>query len=507
MAGAGFYMKLSGQDPLEGPRARTGVRGLDDILGGGFPYNRLYLVQGEPGAGKTTLALQFLLEGIRSGEPGLYISLSETKSELEAVARSHGWDLGALSLYDRAPDSAAFLEDQTLFHTSEVELSEVTKTLLEEVERVAPVRVVFDSMSELRLLAQNPLRYRKQILVLKSFFAGRNCTVLLLDENPTVPGDLQLQPLAHGVIVLEQRSPLYGAERRRIRVTKLRGVKYRGGYHDFKIETGGIVVFPRLVASEHHEPFAPGRASSNLPQLDSLIGGGPDWGTTMLLMGPAGGGKSALATQYAVAAARRGERSALFIFDEGLETLYGRSEGLGLPLRELVEAGTISVQQMDPAEMSPGEFGFHVREAVEAQNARVVVIDSLNGYLAAMPEESFLTVQLHELFSYLRQRGVLTIVVVAQHGFLGAGETPVEVSYLADTVLLLRNYESAGGLHKSISMVKKRSGVHENTIRAFSMGPQGLQVGPTLDKFRGILSGIPIREKADPNGGSSDDPR
>jgi circadian clock protein KaiC len=489
-------------------RARTGIPGLDDVLCGGFPHGRLYLVQGAPGTGKTTLALQFLLEGVRLGEPGLYITLSETEDELRAVAESHGIDIGPISIYQRPEEPALEDDEQTLFHPSEVELGEATRTLLNEVERLKPVRVVFDSLSEIRLLSQNALRYRKQILSLKRFFAGRRCTVLLLDEGSGAE-DQQLQTLAHGVLNLEQLSPFYGAERRRLRVQKLRGVRYRGGFHDFRIETGGLAVFPRLIASEHHESFEMKAAGSGLDGLDALLAGGPDWGTTTLIMGPAGAGKSAIAAQYALAAAGRGEKTAMFLFDEGPATFFARARALGMDLAAPAEKGLVALKQIDPAEMSPGEFAHQVRLAVERDHARVVVIDSLNGYLSAMPEESFLTVQLHELFTYLRQRGVLTLVIVAQHGFVGENmDAPVDVSYLADTVLLLRNYEHGGRLRKAISAVKKRSGVHENTIRGFYMESTGLRIGPPLESFRGILSGsaetagMPARdERADEPGG------
>lgn len=491
--------------PSGASKARTGIPGLDDVLNGGFPHNRLYLVEGAPGSGKTTLALQFLLEGIRNGEPGLYITLSETVDELRAVAESHGFDIDGISIYQRADEAGADADEQTLFHPSEVELGEATRTLLNEVERVKPVRVVFDSLSEVRLLSQNALRYRKQILALKRFFAGRRCTVLLLDEG--AHDDQQLQTLAHGVLSLEQLAPFYGAERRRLRVSKLRGVRYRGGFHDFRIETGGLSVFPRLVASEHHEPFEMTPAASGLDGLDALLAGGPDWGTTTLIMGPAGVGKSVIASQYALAAAGRGEKTAMFLFDEGPTTLYARSRALGMDVEGAAGKGLIRIQQIDPAEMSPGEFAHQVRVAAEREGVRVVVIDSLNGYLSAMPEESFLTAQLHELFSYLRQRGILTLVIVAQHGFVGANmDTPIDVSYLADTVLLLRNYEHRGRLSKAISCVKKRSGAHENAIRDFFMEKSGLRVGPPLESFGGILSGTPERAERDPRDEKRDEP-
>jgi circadian clock protein KaiC len=472
----------------------TGVAGLDDILGGGLTPNRLYLVEGNPGSGKTTLALQYLLEGARRGERGLYVTLSETGKELRGVARSHGWSLDGLALCELIPSEESLLPDAQprMFHPSEVELSETTQAVLAEVERTQPGRVVFDSLSEMRLLAQNPLRYRRQILALKQFFAGRRCTVLLLDDLTSEATDLQLQSLAHGVVSLEHLAPEFGSERRRLRVVKMRGVAFRGGYHDFVIQRGGLAIFPRLVAAEHHEPFTRGQAESGVPALDALVGGGLDRGTSTLLMGPAGSGKSTIATQYAVAAAARGERAVIFTFDESAATLLARSAGLGMDLAAHVEAGRVRLQQVDPAELSPGEFAHRVREAVEQDRARMVVIDSLNGYLNAMPEERFLTIQLHELLTYLGQHGVVTLLIVAQHGLLGAGmQTPVDASYLADAVILLRYFEARGRLRRAVSVVKKRSGAHEETLRELRMGAGGLSVGEPLEEFQGILTGTP----------------
>ena len=473
--------------------APTGIQGLDDILGGGFTQNRIYLVMGDPGVGKTTLGLHFLLEGVRRGERVLYIALSETREEIEAVAESHGWSLEGVDIFEysaanRLDDS----DETTLFHPSEVELGEATRTMTEAVERVKPQRVVIDSLAEVRLLAQNALRYRRQILGLKQYFTGRKATVLLLDDKEVATGDMQLLTLAHGVVMLEQLAPVYGSERRRLRVSKLRGVKYRGGFHDFTIRTGGLVVFPRLVAAEHRPELKRGHIASGLAAIDALLGGGIDRGTSTLLMGPAGSGKSALASQYAVAAAQRGENVAMFIFDESRATLLARCAGISVPLQEEIDSGRIAVQQIDPAEVPPGEFVQLVREQVERRQISVLVIDSLNGYLNAMPEERFLTIHMHELLTYLGQHGVATILVVAQHGLVGSTMvTPVDVSYLADCVVLFRYFELAGELRKAVSVVKKRSGSHEKTIRPFAISSEGLTVGAPLTEFRGVLSGTP----------------
>lgn len=474
------------------PKVASGVEGLDHILVGGFPQNRFYLIEGEPGSGKTTLGLQFLLEGARLGEPGLYVTLSETADELRAVALSHAWSLEGVTLYEltAAAENLNPDEEYTILHPSEVELSETVKAVFEEVERINPKRVVFDSLSEMRLLARDPLRYRRQILGLKQFFAGRDCTVLLLDDRTSEVGDLQLQSISHGVVRLECLPVEYGAERRRLRIVKLRGVHFRGGYHDFQIVTGGIVVFPRLVAADHHQAFAPGEVASGVAELDALFGGGLLLGTSVLLMGPAGAGKSVVATQYAIAAAERGDRAAIYGFDEGLENALVRADGLKMPLRSHVAAGRIAFQPVAPAELSPGEFVHRVRHNVERDGARVVIIDSLNGYLAAMPEERSLLVQLHELLTYLDQQGVLTVMSVAQHGLMGTAETPIDVSYLADAVVLFRYFEVAGEVRQALSVMKMRTGRHERTIRELRLGP-GIRVGPPLTQFDGVLSGVP----------------
>jgi circadian clock protein KaiC len=462
--------------------------------------DRVYLVEGDPGSGKTTLALQFLLDGVRRGESGLYVTLSETKFELEEVAFSHGWDTKGLAICELSNSEENLRPEAqyTMFHPSEVELSDTTRAVLDQVERTSPRRVVFDSLSEMRLLAQNPLRYRRQILSLKQYFIGRGCTVMLLDNRTANDPDRQLRTLAHGVIGLEHLAPEFGAARRRIRVVKMRGIAFRSGYHDFVIRTGGLDVFPRLVAAEHHQPFPSEQIQSGVTALDRLLGGGLERGTSTLLVGPAGTGKSSIATQYAVAAADRGQRSIMFIFDETLNTLFARSKALGFDLESRVAAGLIEIRQVDPAELSPGEFAHLVQGAVERggtgnpEGAKIVVIDSLNGYLNAMPEERFLASQLHEILTYLGQQGVTTLMIVAQHGLIGAGiQTAVDASYLADSVVVLRYFEAAGEVRQAISVVKKRSGPHERWIRELRMTEHGLQVGEPLRDFHGVLSGIP----------------
>lgn len=476
------------------PKMATGIAGLDNILEGGFPPDRIYLVEGDPGTGKTTLALQFLLEGVKQGEPVLYVTLSETREELLAVARSHGWTLDGVSIYELVPsqDNLKPESQYTIFHPSEIELNETTSAVLEEVERIRPSRVVFDSLSEMRLLAREPLRFRRQILALKQYFAGHQSTVLLLDDKVMDGQDLQIQSIAHGVLSLEHLAVEYGGERRRLRVIKLRGARYRGGYHDFNIETGGVRVFPRLVAAEHRLEFLKESVTSDVPELDALLGGGLSRGSSTLMLGPAGSGKSSLGAQFAAAAAARGEHASIFVFDEILETYIDRAAGMGTDIRSYMKAGLIHMQQVDPAELAPGEFAHAVIRSVANDKARVLVIDSLNGYLNAMPEERFLTIQMHELLTYLNQQGIVTILVMAQHGFLGSSmASPVDVSYLADTVLMLRYFEAEGAVHRALSVVKKRTGAHENTIRELEITSQGIRVGQPLTKFQGILTGVP----------------
>lgn len=479
------------------PKALTGVAGLDDILYGGLRTNRLYLVEGVPGSGKTTLSLQFLLEGVRKGERVLYVTLSETAEELQEVADSHGWELEGITIRELVPSETALHPDEqyTMFHPADVELSETTKTILDDVERIKPARVVFDSLSELRLLAGNPLRYRRQILALKQFFGGRQCTVMLLDDLTSSERDLQVQSIAHGVILLEQMNPEYGAERRRLRVVKYRGVKFRGGYHDYTIVRGGLAVFPRLVAAEHRKQQDLVKLSSGLAPLDSLLGGGIERGTSTIMVGPPGTGKSSLASQMAVAAAERGERAAMFIFDESANTLLGRSAGLGIQLERHIAAGRVLLRQIDPAELSPGEFVHAVRQSVDQDKVSLVVIDSLNGYLTAMPSERFLIIQLHELLTYLGQRGVATLMINAHQGVIGMQmSSPIDASYLADAVVLLRYFEDRGEIRQAISVIKKRAGEHERTIREFSLRGGRIQIGDPLHGFRGVLTGVPTLE-------------
>lgn len=482
-----------------GDLVQTGIAQFDDILGGGLTPNRVYLLHGSPGSGKTTLSLQFLLEGVRSGEKVLYITLSETKMELEAVAASHRLSLDGVEIFELIAAEKDLEPDNqyTMYQPSEVELNVTTKDILAEVDRLKPRRVVIDSLSEIKLLAQSTLRFRRQVLALKQFFVGRDCTVLFLDDK-TSPGeeDQQLESIAHGVISLEQLSPEYGAERRRLRITKLRGQKYRGGYHDFAIVRGGLCIFPRIVAAEHTQVHKDETVSSGIPAMDAMLGGGVSTGTSVLLLGPAGVGKSTLAMQYTIEAARHGQAGVLFSFDERVETMLQRADGLGMPLREFVDKGLIEVRTVDPAELSPGEFAHVVREAVErdgGKNVRIVSIDSLNGYLNAMPEERFLTAQLHELLTYLGHMNVITFLVVAQHGLLAnAMKTTVDTSYLADTVILFRYFEAQGEVKQLISVLKKRNGQHERSIREFSLGSEGIRIGKPLTQFQGVLTGTPI---------------
>jgi circadian clock protein KaiC len=472
----------------------TGIPGLDDVLNGGLPRGHLYLIEGDPGTGKTTVALQFLLEGLRLGEPGLYVTLSESKQELEGVAESHGWSLANLPIYEMAPlqDEIDPEAQYTIFHPSDVELSDTISSVLKQVDSISPQRVVFDSLSELRMLARDSLRYRRQILALKRYFAGRKCTVILLDDRTAAGDDLQLQSIAHGVLMMQSLERDFGIKRRRLEVRKLRGSKFREGFHDYSIETGQVVVYPRLIAAEHKHGFARSYVSSGVAELDALLGGGLHTGTSTLMIGPAGSGKSTVAMQFALAAAERGERTALFTFDESLATLIERSRGLGMDFSSHMKAGTIEIQQIDPAELSPGEFVTRVRTAVSDHNAKIVVIDSLNGFLNSMPNEQALTLQLHDLLAYLGQQGIIAIMTLSQHGFVGYSmNTPIDVSYLADSVLLFRYYELRGEVKQAISVVKKRTGGHERSIRELSFNKNGVNVGEALRKFEGVLTGTP----------------
>lgn len=472
-------------------RASTGIAGLDDVLGGGLPSNHVYLVEGDPGAGKTTLGLHFLLEGVRHGQKGLYVTLSETATELRTVAASHGWNLEGIELFELVSEEGLSPElEQSILHPSQVELGETVRGVIAAVEKLRPERVVFDSLSEMRLLAQDPLRYRRQVLALKKFFSDQGCTVLLLDDRSARDSEQQLHSIAHGVINLEQAVDQYGPERRRLRVLKMRGIKFRGGEHDIVLDTGGISVFPRLVASEHRLRTDYAVVSCGVPKLDELMGGGLPKGSNTLFNGPSGVGKTTTAMACTLSALRRGEKAAYYLFDEGLSTMLIRGKALGLDLEPFIESGQLRVIPLDPAEVSAGEFAHMVRHSVEDDGAEVIVIDSLNAYLQAMPGSKYLLLQMHELLTYLNYRNVVTILVLGQHGLLGEMRTEVDMSYLADAILLFRFFEARGKLLKAVSMVKSRTNRHEQTIREFRMGKGGLEVGQELTDFEGVLVGV-----------------
>lgn len=477
------------------PDASSGIAGLDDVLAGGFARESLFLLEGSPGTGKTTVALQFLMAGAAAGERGLYVTLSETGKELRQGAASHDWSLGELiEVFELVPPESLLdpSQQQSLLYSSDLELGETTQKILAAVDRVAPSRVVLDSLSEIRLLAQSSLRYRRQVLALKHYFARHNTTVLLLDDLTTDSLDKTVHSVAHGVIRLEELAPSYGAERRRMRVTKYRGRAFRGGYHDFVIKTGGVAVFPRLIAAEHRAEFVRTAQSSNIAALDKLLGGGLERGSSAVVLGPSGTGKSLLSLQFAIAANSRGERAALFIFDEEVGLLFDRAKNMGLDLEGQRASGALLVEQVDAAELSPGEFAHKVRSHVETQGVGTVVIDSLNGYQVAMPEEQALILHMHELLQFLNRQGATTILTMAQHGLVGDMKAPVDVTYLADTVLLLRYFEAFGRVRRAISVIKKRTGAHEDTIREFRIGHAGINVGEPLTDFQGILRGVPL---------------
>ena len=474
--------------------ATSGIAGLDDVLGGGFARGSAFLVEGNPGTGKTTLGLQFLLAGEAEGERGLYVTLSETEQELRQGAASHGWSLGEqVRVFEVVPPESLLDPDQqqTLLYSSDLELGETTRQLFSVIDQVAPNRIVVDSLSEFRLLAQSSLRYRRLILALKHFFARHGATVLLLDDLTADTLDKTVHSVAHGVIRLEELAPGYGAERRRLRVSKYRGRNFRGGYHDFVIKQGGVAVFPRLIAAEHRTSFVRASQSSGIEALDSLLGGGLERGSSALIMGPAGTGKSLLTLQFAAATVARGERAALFVFDEELGLLFDRAKNMSLDIRALHNAGGLLVEQIDAAELSPGEFAHRVRSCVEASGIGTVVIDSLNGYQAAMPEEQSLILHMHELLQFLNRQGATTFLTLAQHGLVGEMKVPVDVTYLADTVLLLRYFEAFGRMRRAISVIKKRTGAHEDTIREFRISRDGINFGEPLTAFQGILRGVP----------------
>jgi circadian clock protein KaiC len=474
----------------------TGIPGLDNILGGGLLKDRIYVLEGEPGTGKTTTGLQFLLEGVQQGESVVYITLAETAKELAGVARSHGWNMEGIHIHEVLPSENLLMPEAeyTMFHPSEVEMGATTQMILSVIDERKPTRVVIDSLSELQLLADTPLRYRRQVLLLKQFFTSRSCTVMLLDDHTAAGMDLQVRSIAHGVITLGQSVKDYGAERRRVRVVKYRGVAFRGGLHDYDIQRGGLCVYPRLVASESRVLGERGQLKSGLAELDTLLGGGLEEGTSTLIAGPPGTGKSSLACQFVSAAAQRGESSAMFLFEESTSNLLNRADGMGMNIREPYESGVLKIQQVDPAELSPGEFASVVCRAADS-GCKVVVIDSINGFLNAMPDERFLITHLHELLTYLGQHGVVTILVGVQQGMLGTHmSTAVDASYLADNVLMLRYFEHNGEVKQALSVFKKRGSMHERTIREFSMARKGIQVGAPLRGFRGILTGVPVYE-------------
>lgn len=471
----------------------TGVAGLDRILNGGLPRNRLYLIEGNPGTGKTTLGLQFLLAGLSVGESTLYVTLSESKGELESAAASHGLTLDGIEILDLADSGGDIGTDTayTVFHPSEVELDETTRQVLGAIDRVKPDRVVFDSLSEMRMLAADPLRFRRQILALKQYFMRCKCTVLMLDDRTSDSPDRQLESIAHGVISLDYVPVEYGRQRHSLRIVKMRGLAFQSGDHDFNITTGGLVVFPRLTTKEEKSEIGKDVLNSGEPNLDALVGG-LNYGTSTILLGPAGVGKSTLAVMYVVAAAKRGERSAIYVFDEGPLTLFARASALGLDLEQYVNDGLVTVRQIQIAELTPGEFAHMVSTEVEQNGAKLVVIDSVNGYLMATPQEKFLIMQFHELLDYLNRRSIISIMIVGQYGLVGTMQAPIDLSYLADTVVMMRYFEAAGSIHQAISVLKKRAGKHERTIREYQIAEGGIRLGSPLSEFQGVLTGTPI---------------
>lgn len=474
------------------PRLSTGIAGLDTILGGGLTPQRVYLVEGTPGTGKTTVGLQFLLEGIRLGERGLYITLSETRDELEAVAVSHGWSTVEFSIIELASQAALDAgSQQSIFHSSEVELGETARNVMARIDEYKPARVVFDSLSELRLLAQNPLRYRHQILALKQFFSTRSCTVIMLDDRSAGSSDQQLHSIVHGVVRLEQLAQEFGKERRRVSVVKMRGIKFSGGFHDYILDTGGIRMFPRLVAANHGAPFTPQVQSTGMPGVDMMLGGGLAAGTNTLVVGPSGIGKTTLSARCLLAALQHGQKASLYLFDEGLATFFTRTTALAMDLQGFLASGQLKVVHVDPAELAPGEFAHMLRSDVEEMGARFIIIDSLNAYMQAMPGEQYLTLQMHELLTYLNGQGVITLLILGQHGLIGEIRADVDLSYLSDVTLMLRFFESNGRLHRAITAIKSRISAHALTIHELRIGGNGVEVGAALEGFEGVLTGLP----------------
>lgn len=477
------------------PIVSTGNAGFDTVLKGGLPSNRLYLLEGTPGAGKTTLGLQFLLDGVRVGESVLYITLSETSEELESVAHSHGWSLDGIDLFEFSSTEEVMGEEyeQSILHPWEAELGDTIKLIQQKVDTLQPKRLVFDSLSEMRLLAQDPLRYRRQVLALKQYFAGRDITVILVDDLTSSKGerDNHLHSLCHGVITLERLTLDFGAARRRLQVQKLRGVDFTAGFHDFTIRRGGLEVYPRLIAAKHHVGFQAEAVPSGISELDELLVGGPLRGTSTLITGPAGTGKTTISLAYLAAACARGERCTIYEFDERIGTLISRGDAMGMNLSHYLANGQLVIQQIDPAEISPGEFAWRVRSEVEERGSTMIVVDSLNGYMAAMPQEQQLILQIHELLSYLSQLGVVTFLINPQHGLVGTMSTNLNVSYVADSVILIRFFEAQGRLRKAISILKHRGGAHEDAIRELRIDSKGVRVGEPLVNFRGVLTGTP----------------
>ena len=477
----------------ENEKALFGVPGLDDVTSGGLARGRLYLLEGSPGTGKTTIATQFLIAGAKAGETALYVTLSETEEEFRVGAASHSWDLKGVNIFELIPaeDLLDADQQQSLLYSSDLELGETTKRVFDAFERIKPERIVIDSLSEIMLLAQSSLRYRRQILAMKHYFSRHGATVLMLDDLTADQNDKTMHSIVHGVIHLEETAPDYGSERRRLRVIKYRGQRYRGGYHDFVIETGGVRVFPRLVSAEHRTKFKRTVVPSKSAELNQLLGGGVDRGSSVLVLGPAGTGKSLLTLTFVAAAVERGERAAMFVFDEELGLLFDRALGLGIDLQGMVDSDKLVIEQIDAAELSPGEFSERVRRCVEVYDAKTVIIDSLNGYQAAMPEEQALILHMHELLQYLNRQGASTFLTVAQHGLVGDMKSPVDVTYLADTVILLRYFEALGSVRRAISIIKKRTGAHENTIREYVIDGRGITLGQPLTNFQGVLRGVP----------------